>query len=182
MAKDGSISRGPASRAPRRGAVRARASWGQGVSLSRVRDSWDHEAFRNYVIECARNAGFTIDSTADIARATGDEITRAMLGKWFAGRERPSDASLRKLARHIKAPLPDLLVLAGRNDAAELGTLPVPFVAPVLDSLVRELNDVLAANSPVPPDLQQKVRLLVDAVLEEPRRFMRAAKHRRHSA
>lgn len=80
-------------------------------------NSWDHEAFRNYILHAAVALG--LDKQADIARATG--VTPSLLSKWFRGLERPSTESLRKISDELHVPMAELLVLVGRATEDDLG-------------------------------------------------------------
>src|SRR5438552_8841175 len=65
-----------------------------------VRNGWDHEAFRDYILRAAANVPGT-DRQADIARIV--VIIPSLLSKWFRGLEQPSDASLRKVKSRFAA-------------------------------------------------------------------------------
>ncbi len=80
--------------------------------------TWDHLKFRDRVLSAAKDLGlFTM---ADIERASDKAITHGMLSKWFRGVEQPSSGKLRPLSTTLGIPLPELLILAGRAESAEL--------------------------------------------------------------
>lgn len=85
-----------------------------------------------------------------------------MLSKWFSGSERPSPASLEKLANGLRAPIDDLMQLAGwSKTGAALPSPPVPELHP----LAAELDRLLAADSKLTEEDRDVLAGLVDRVL-----------------
>jgi transcriptional regulator with XRE-family HTH domain len=141
------------------------------VKLSRVGDSWDHDRFREYVMNAAANAGYDIDSVADFGRAV--DITRAPISKWFRGHEKPSVENLRKIATALKVPLPELLVVAGRNEEGELSPYQgPPAVRPLVDPLAAEIDRMLAPDSPIPAETQARLRTSLEVLVEGHRKWL----------
>lgn len=132
--------------------------------------SWDHRAFREYVIAHAKGLGIA-ESTADLSRATG--IGRSMLSKWFSGSERPSPRSLERLAAVLERGIPrrpdqpsaldDLMQLAGWSKARD--ELPTPPPAPERHPLAVELDHMLGENSRLSEEDRDVLAGLVDRVL-----------------
>lgn len=133
--------------------------------------SWDHRAFREYVISHAKGLGIA-ESTADLSRASG--IGRSMLSKWFSGSERPSPRSLERLAEALHSPtaLDDLMQLAGWSRARD--ELPTP--PPVLerDPEILELERMLSDTSRLTDDekdaLRAQLRLVISMARNQQRR------------
>lgn len=122
--------------------------------------SWDHQAFREYVIARAKGLGIA-ESTADLSRASS--IGRSMLSKWFNGSERPSPRSLERLAGALHAPIDDLMQLAGWSKARD--ELPTP---PPLDERepdLAELERMLSDTSRLTADDKAAVRAQVHLVV-----------------
>lgn len=137
-------------------------------------------AFRAYVLQKAVNANAGIERVADLARLA--KIQPSLFSKWFAGEEQPSVKSLEKLAPVIKAPLPELLVLACRVRAEDLGMDAAPEAPSVLDHpLARELDALLAEDSPLPIEDRQAIEVFMERYLEPYRRAMKT-RRRRHTA
>lgn len=120
--------------------------------------SWDHEAFREFVIGRAKAMGIA-ESTASLGRESG--IGRSMLSKWFSGVERPSPASLERLAKALNVDRLELLKRAGWID----GAAPTPAPPPVREPLVVELEQLLSDRAKLTPEEQDVLRDLVDRVL-----------------
>lgn len=125
----------------------------------RVSNGWDYAAFGNYIRRAAANLG--LERPADISRATG--VTPSLLSKWFRGMERPSMASLHKVAEGLRVPLVDLIVLTGRASEADLDTA-TPQLPPTFDAhpLAVELNRMLADDSPLSAEQRGRLELVVD--------------------
>ncbi|MGN9802021.1 helix-turn-helix domain-containing protein [Micromonospora sp. L32] len=121
--------------------------------------SWDHRAFREYVIARAKGLGVA-DSTAELGRHVG--IGRSMLSKWFSGSERPSPASLEKLAKGLRAPIDDLMQLAGWSKVGAALPTPPP---PELHPLAAEVDQMLGDNSRLSEEDREALAGLVDRVL-----------------
>jgi transcriptional regulator with XRE-family HTH domain len=135
--------------------------------------AWDHEAFRSFVIARAKNLGIA-ESTASLARAAS--LTHSQLSKWFRGQERPTPASLKKLAPAIalpgeraegRTPYTELLVLTGHLQQHEAGMAEPPSPPPVVrrDPTVVELEQLLSEDSKLSEEEQDVLRGLVDRVL-----------------
>lgn len=125
-----------------RGVARVRSRNDLGFVPVTTQPSWDHRALREYVIARAKGLGVA-DSTAELGRHVG--IGRSMLSKWFSGSERPSPASLEKLAKGLNAPKGDLLALAGWVDRpATAEELAAP---PQRDPLIAEMELGLSDDS-----------------------------------
>jgi transcriptional regulator with XRE-family HTH domain len=145
----------------------------------RVGNDWDYEAFRDYVLAAAAQVP-GVTTLADINRITG--IGQSSLSKWFNGREQPSDKNLRLLqagfAEHgVQVNLRDLAQLAGRltyDDGAEIAAPVVTFG----DPLAREIDQMLADESPLAVEDKDAIRALLDRLIDPYRRRMR----RRRSA
>ncbi|MFG1898668.1 helix-turn-helix domain-containing protein [Micromonospora zamorensis] len=131
-------------------------------------------ALRAYVLQHAANANAGIERVADLSRATG--IKPSIFSKWFAGTEQPSVRSLEKLAPVIRAPLPELLVLACRVRAEDLGMTTTPEPPDVLGHpLARELDVLLSEESALPATDRAAIEAFLDQYLEP---YRRAAKSR----
>ncbi|WP_330438784.1 helix-turn-helix domain-containing protein [Micromonospora sp. NBC_00821] len=134
-------------------------------------------ALRAYVLQHAANANAGIERVADLSRATG--IKPSIYSKWFAGTEQPSMMSLKKLAPVIKAPLSELLVLACRADAEDLGLEATPEPPTVLGHpLARELDALLAEGSALPPADRDSIVTFLNQYLEPYRRAARTRPRR----
>ncbi|MER5703508.1 helix-turn-helix transcriptional regulator [Micromonospora sp. NPDC002296] len=147
--------------------------------------TWGPEAgaeFRRYVLQHAVNAGTGIETVADLSRATG--IKPGVFSKWFSGTEQPSVRSLERLAPAIAAPLRELLVLACRVRAEDLGMDATPEPPPLIGHpLARELATLLAETSPLPPIERQSIEAFLDQYLEPYRRSARLrSRSRRNTA
>ncbi|MEU6206399.1 XRE family transcriptional regulator [Micromonospora musae] len=145
--------------------------------------TWGPDAganFRAYVLQHAANANAGIERVADLSRAT--QIKPSVFSKWFSGAEQPSVRSLQRLSPVIKAPLKELLVLACRVDAEDLGLESTPEPPEVLGHpLARELNTMLADDSPLPVETRAEIEAFFDRYMDHYRRTMRS-KVRRRSA
>lgn len=154
-----------------------------GLGFVHVSTTWGPEAganFRSYVLQHAANANAGIERVADLSRATG--IKPSIFSKWFAGAEQPSVRSLQRLAPVINAPLTDLLVLACRVDAKDLGLESTPEAPEVIGHpLARELDLMLADDSPIGPESRAEIEAFFDRYLEPYRRAMRSKGRRRAS-
>jgi transcriptional regulator with XRE-family HTH domain len=139
-------------------------------------------AFRSYVLRRAVLADPTIESVADLARATS--IKPGVFSKWFSGTEQPSVTSLKKLAPVIKAPLRDLLILAHRVRPEDLGMEAAPEPPKVVGHpLARELDTLLADTSPLPESERRSITAFLDQYLEPYRRVARMrSRGRRNTA
>lgn len=138
-------------------------------------NGWDHEAFKTYVLRAAANRG--LDRQADISRATG--ISGSLLSKWFHGFERPSMASLHKLADGLVVPFRDLVILSGRASSDELdGSEVIEPPDDGLPPLARELARMLAEESPLSDDQRHTLTVVIDHAVGPYRPYMR----RRRSA
>lgn len=131
---------------------------------------FDHEKFQDYVVKCAFAQG--IEGRAALATTSG--INRSSLSKWYTGEEQPSIVSLKKLASVIRAPINDLLVLAGHMAADELGKLPVPPSPPKVRPVVSNLAKVLAEDSPLSQATKDQIETLVGLVVDPALREMRS--------
>ena len=136
-------------------------------------NTWDHEAFREFVIARAKNLQVA-DSTAALARHAG--LTHSQLSKWFRGQERPRPDSLKKLAAAIalpherkenKTPYPELLVLTGHLEQGQSGLAEAPTPSPVVerDSQVVELERLLAPSSNLSDDEKEMLRAFVERAM-----------------
>ncbi len=133
--------------------------------------AWDHDRFRQYVLKAATAAGFQFETTADLSRLIG--INRSILSKWFRGTEQLGMENLRRLAAATKAPLTDLLILAGRSGTEEISRLEPPQAAELPHPLAREISHMLADDSPIPEDERALLERLIDRVVAPERRWMR---------
>lgn len=138
-----------------------------------VGTTWDHDAFRDYVIDRAKILGIA-DSTATLSRET--KIPHSMLSKWFRGEDRPSPASIRKLAAALVvedaegrrvSPATDLLVLAGYTHAHEVGMADPPSAPAGVEQhpLVRELGKMLSPDSHLSAEDRDLLAAMVDKIL-----------------
>lgn len=138
----------------------------------RVSTSWGPKAgasLRAYVLQHAANADKTIGTVADLARATG--IKPSLYSKWFRGEEQPSVKSLERLAPVIRAPLRELLVLACRVSPEDLGLDARPEPPELLGHpLARELDAMLAEDSPLSPDERSSIETFLDQYFQPFRR------------
>jgi transcriptional regulator with XRE-family HTH domain len=148
----------------------ARLRGGNDLELFRVGNSWDHEAFRDYVIVAAANLP-NVKTQADIARVAG--IVPSLLSKWFRGLEQPNFTSLEKLATGLQVPLRDLIALSGRLPEGEVGERPVPPPPILVNPLALELDRMLDDESPLSDEDRHAIRTIVDRVIAPYRRQMR---------
>lgn len=159
---------------PRIASFRAR----NGLGSYRVSTEWGPDAgasLRAYVLSHAANASTDIKTVADLSRAAG--IKPSVLSKWFRGIEQPAVQSLERLAPVIKAPLTELLVLAARVSADDLGLDSHPEPAELLGHpLARELDSLLAEDSPLTVEDRQSITGFLDQYL---RSYRRPARRRR---
>ena len=154
-----------------RGVARVRSRNDLGCVLVTTQPSWDHLAFREYVISRAKGLGVA-GSTAELGRHVG--IGRSMLSKWFSGSERPSPASLEKLAKGLNAPQDELLALVGWIDRPGIAAdMPAP--PPERDPLVAEIERGLADDSWLSEEERAIARDLLERVWSgfRPRRARR---------
>lgn len=146
--------------------------------------TWGPEAgaaFRAYVLQHAVNANAGIERVADLARLA--DIKPSVFSKWFSGAEQPSVKSLEKLAGVIKAPLTELLVLACRVRAEDLGLDAMPEPPEIIGHpLARELDHFLGADSPLPTTDRAAIEAFLDQYLVPYRRAARPRGRRRHTA
>lgn len=151
---------------------RARVRNGLGSVLVGT-NTWDHEAFRTFVIARAKNLGVA-DSTAALARHAG--LTHSQLSKWFRGQERPRPDSLKKLAAAIalpderaegRTPYPELLVLTGHLEQEQSGLKAAPTAPPIIerDPQVVELERLLAPTSNLSKDDKDMLRGFIDRAM-----------------
>lgn len=161
-----------------RAAPRFRAR--NGLGCVHVSTTWGSEAgaaLRAYVLQHAANADTDIESVADLARATG--IKPSVYSKWFNGSEQPSVRSLQRLAPVIGAPLRELLVLACRVDAEDLGLDATPEPPEVLGHpLAREIDSLLGEASPLPAKDRTAIETFLQQYLEPYRRTRRSGRRR----
>jgi len=131
---------------------------------------WDYEKFHDYVTRHAVNVG--IFGRPALARATG--LGEAQLSRWYRGIDQPAFSSLQKLARVIGAPIPELLVLAGRDPHGQfdLAAAPEP-PALTIHPLGHELSDMLSCDSPIPDEDRAALETLIDRAINPYRRQMR---------
>lgn len=166
--------------APPLGRAVARFRVRNGLGFVHVSTTWGPTAgaaLRAYVLQHAANANVGIARVADLSRATG--IKPSVYSKWFAGTEQPSVRSLEKLAPVIKAPLPELLVLACRVRAEDLGMSATPEPPTVLGHpLARELDGLLAEDSALPPADRASIEAFLDQYLEPYRRAVKTRPRR----
>lgn len=156
---------------------RPRRSGDLDLELFHVRDGWDHAAFRDHIERsAARLPG--VNRQADIARVL--DVTPSLLSKWFRGQEQPSLASLVKvrdgfIANGVQADLNDLLRLTGRlPHNGDDTTAPGPAPAPAhLHPIAREINTMLAEDSPMPVDKRDELERFLTQVVKTYRPEMR---------
>ncbi len=112
----------------------------------------------------------------ELSRRSG--VDTATIGRWIRGETRPSVDRLRLIAPVLGVDHGALMTLAGYGAPSD----PAPEVvaAPQFDALAVELNDMLDPNSPLDDDRRQRLRLIVDQVMEVERGAMR--RRRRRSA
>lgn len=143
-----------------------------------VGTTWNHDEFRDHVIVRAKRLGIA-DSTATLSRAT--KIPHGMLSKWFRGEDRPSPASIRKLATALivedeegrrVSPVAELLVIAGYAQTHEVGMTEAPTPPAGADPhpLVRELAQMLSPESHLSDDDRTLLAAMVDKILAGYRR------------
>lgn len=144
--------------------------------MSETGPGWDYQKFHDYVTRHAVNVG--IFGRPALARATG--LGEAQLSRWYRGIDRPAFSSLQKLARVIRAPLADLLVLVGRDPHRQFAAAVAP-EPPALSihPVARELNEMLACDSPIPEPDRIALATLIERAINPYRRQMHA---RRKSA
>ena len=134
--------------------------------------TWGPEAaerFRAYVLDHAVNANASIERVADLARES--QIKPGVFSKWFSGSEQPSVRLLKQLSPVIKAPLSELLVLAGRVDPADFDFVEAPEPPGVLTHpLARELDTMLGDESPLTEQERQSIATFLDQYLATYRR------------
>lgn len=149
-----------------------------GLSSVPVGTTWDHDGFRDYVIKRAKLLGIAT-STADLSRAT--KVPHGMLSKWFRGEDRPSPASIRKLAAALViednegrriAPTTDLLVIAGYAQAHEVGMTDAPTVPDGVEPhpVVREMGQMLSPESHLSDDDRTLLATMADKLMDGFRR------------
>jgi DNA-binding phage protein len=144
--------------------------------------TWDPGRFKAYIYAAAANVP-ELSSMRSIAKYIGlGNGGVSLLSKWFKGEERPSLDSLTKVAKLPGTDLVDLLRLTGRyGDVGENGEIPDPPSLRAINELARELDDMLAETSPLAPEDRERLHTVVDGVMNEHRRTMRAAQ-RKHTA
>lgn len=126
--------------------------------------TWNHEAFREYVISHARRARLA-NSQAELARATG--IDQGVLSRWFRGVERPSLPNLQRLAQAVPGTsVLELTVLAGRASLDELGMPTLPVAPRAIHPLADEVDALLSDGSPLDAGEQEILSTLLQRVLD----------------
>lgn len=128
---------------------------------------WDHEAFQDFVVKHAFSHG--IEGRRALGEAANIKV--GLLSKWYRGVERPSPESIKKLAPVLRVPASDLMVLTGHlpADGAELTPIPE---APEFHPLARELNTMLAPDSPLTDARRDLLADSVDRIMEPDRKTM----------
>jgi transcriptional regulator with XRE-family HTH domain len=112
----------------------------------------------------------------ELSRRSG--VDTATIGRWIRNETRPSTDRLRLIAPVLGVDYGALMTLAGYGAPTE----PAPAVmetAPI-DPLCLELNDMLDPNSPLDDERRQRLRLIVNQVMEMERGAMK--RRRRRSA
>lgn len=122
---------------------------------------WDHDAFRDYVVSRARRAGVATRNS-ELAAATG--IDQGVISRWFRGKEQPSVANLKKLAAGIPGvSVPELMIVAGRASAEELGVATPQAVA--AHRLAQTVDRLLGEDSPLSDSERDILATLIDRVV-----------------
>jgi transcriptional regulator with XRE-family HTH domain len=110
----------------------------------------------------------------ELARRSG--IDAATLSRWIRNESRPTPDKLRLVAPALRIDYSQLLSLAGYGAPTDAATVAVPVKE--TDPLAAELDRMLDQNSPLGEERRQRLRLIVDQVMEPERKLMR----RRRSA
>ncbi len=111
----------------------------------------------------------------ELSRRSG--VDTATIGRWIRNETRPSTDRLRLIAPVLGIDYGALMTLAGYGAP----TQPAPKVTEIrrIDPLAAELDRMLDPNSPLDDERRQRIRLIVDQVMEVERAAM---KRRRRSA
>ncbi len=112
----------------------------------------------------------------ELSRRSG--VDTATIGRWIRGETRPSTDRLRLIGPVLGVEYGALLTLAGYGAPSE--PAPAVVAAPQIDDLALELDAMLNPNSPLDDERRQRLRMLVDALMEVERAGMR--RRRRRSA
>ncbi len=112
----------------------------------------------------------------ELSRRSG--VDTATIGRWIRGETRPSTDRLRLIAPVLAVDYGALLTLAGYGAPSE--PAPTIVATPQIDDLALELNDMLNPNSPLTDERRERLRLIVDQVMEVERAAMK--RRRRRSA
>ncbi len=112
----------------------------------------------------------------ELSRRSSVDVS--LIGRWIRNDVRPTPDRLRVIAPVLGVDYGNLLTLAGYGAPTE----PAPEVvaAPRIDPLAAELDRMLDPNSPLDPERRDKLRLVVNQVMDAERAAMR--RRRRRSA
>ncbi len=112
----------------------------------------------------------------ELSRRSGVDVS--LIGRWIRNDVRPTPARLEAIAPVLGVSYGNLMTLAGYGAPSE----PAPEVVavPQIDPLAAELNDMLRPHSPLDADRRERLRLIVDQVMEAERAAMK--RRRRRSA
>jgi hypothetical protein len=129
-----------------------------------VSSDWDHEHFREYVINHAKRAGVAHDQ-ASLAKIT--DIDTGSLGRYFRGQVQPSEVNLARIHRAVPGTtMKDLRILAGRARPSEYEMDAVPTAPPAQHHLADKVGYLLGDRSPIDSAEQALLASLLERVLD----------------
>ncbi len=110
----------------------------------------------------------------ELSRRSGVDVS--LLGRWIRNDVRPTPDRLRVIAPVLGVDYGNLMTLAGYGAPSE----PAPEVvaAPRIDPLAAELDRMLDPHSPLGDERRERLRLIVDQVMEVERATMRRRRKR----
>lgn len=112
------------------------------------------------------------DYANDSAFAQAAGVSPSAVSRWLAGAATPTVRTLEKLARVLDVSAPDLVALAHPELRAG-HVVKVPAPAARSHPLARELDRMLADDSPVPAPERENLSTVVDSVMDRYRRYLR---------
>lgn len=142
----------------------SRAPVHDGVTFMHVSTDWDHDRFREYVINHAKRAKVAHDQ-GSLSKVV--DIDTGSLGRYFRGQVQPSEGNLEKIHRAVPGTtMKDLRILAGRAKPSEYEMDAAPAAPPTQHPLADKVSYLLGDNSPIDATEQALLTSLLERVLD----------------